>query len=416
MKAWVRNRVLLVLVVTGAAAAAELAFLTHAPNRLAPGVGISLADTVASSTGLVRLWVLFAIGAPALLLVAAIFVRPRRTTHLWVIASAILLLTGLVSLAGIHAAQLASMAVDPAPGMNPGIERTSFGGAFWILSALCWLTASDAIARLGLKPIWRLLAGVAVVAPIAVCVASGLLDQLSLFEEYVNRAHAFDAALRQHVEIVAASVLPSLVIGVPLGIASTRDHRWMNALRNPLFASLNIIQTIPSIALFALLLAPLALLATRVPMLGRLGVAGVGFAPAIIALTLYSLLPIVRSTAAGIAHVPRPVIDAATGMGLSARQVFWKVEAPLALPVFIAGLRIATVQTIGMAVVAALIGAGGLGAIVFQGLLGGALDLVLLGVLPVAAMAVAVDAVLATVASSIAHGLRDPLPSATGAG
>jgi osmoprotectant transport system permease protein len=190
----------------------------------------------------------------------------------------------------------------------------------------------------------------------------------------------------------------------------------MNVLRNPLFASLSIIQTIPSIALFALLLAPLALLATRVPILGRLGVAGVGLAPAIIALTLYSLLPIVRSTAAGIAQVPRPVIDAATGMGLSARQIFWKVEAPLALPVFIAGLRVATVQTIGMAIVAALIGAGGLGAIVFQGLLGGALDLVLLGVLPVAAMAVAVDAVLATAASSIALGLREPLPSATDAG
>ncbi|MFZ2388194.1 MAG: ABC transporter permease, partial [Polaromonas sp.] len=174
-------------------------------------------------------------------------------------------------------------------------------------------------------------------------------------------------------------------------------------LRPALFASLNIIQTIPSIALFGLLMAPLALLAASVPVLAHWGIKGVGLAPAVIALTLYSLLPVVRSTAAGLGQVPQPVIDAALGMGMTSRQIFWQVEAPLALPVFLAGLRVATVQTIGMAVVAALIGAGGFGAIMFQGLLGGALDLVLLGVVPVVAMAVGVDALLKTLASSLAY-------------
>lgn len=399
--AWVKNRVLLVLFGAGAAAAAGLPFLTHAPNRLVLGTGISLAATIASSAEAARAWALATIAAPALLLAASVFVRPGRAAHLGVIVCATVLLTGFVSLAGIHAAQLASIANELAPGANPDIARTSFGGSFWIVAVLSWLTASDAIARLGLKPVSRLLATAAVVAPVLICLAAGWLDQLSLLKEYAHRADAFSTALRQHAEIVVASVVPSLVIGVPLGIASTRDSRWMNALRTPLFAGLNVVQTIPSIALFALLLAPLALLAARVPMLGRLGIKGVGLAPAVIALTLYALLPIVRSTAAGIRQVPRPVVDAATGMGMSPRQVFWKVEAPLAFPVFAAGLRVATVQTIGMAVVAALIGAGGLGAIVFQGLLGGALDLVLLGVLPVVAMALVVDAVLATLASSI---------------
>lgn len=401
--AWVKNRVLLLLVGAGALAAAGLAFLTHAPNRLVLGVSISLVETVSTSTGPVQAWTLLAVGVPVLLLVAAIFMRSSRTTHFLVMLSAILLLTGLVSLAGRHAAQLASMAIESAPGKIPGIERTSLGGAFWILAALCWLTAGDAIAHLSLKPIWRLIASAAVIGPVGVCIAAGGLDQLSLLKEYTNREDVFNSALLQHLQIVVASLLPSLLIGVPLGIASARDGKWMDALRAPLFASLNIIQTIPSIALFALLLAPLALLAIRVPLLGQWGIKGVGIAPAVIALTLYSLLPIVRSTAAGVSQVPRPVIDAATGMGLSPRQVFWKVEAPLAMPVFIAGLRVATVQTIGMAVVAALIGAGGLGAIMFQGLLGGALDLVLLGVLPVVAMAVAVDAILKTIASSMAH-------------
>ena len=164
---------------------------------------------------------------------------------------------------------------------------------------------------------------------------------------------------------------------------------------------LNVIQTVPSIALFGLLMAPLALLAASVPVLAQLGIKGIGMAPAVIALTLYALLPVVRSTAAGLSQVSQPVIEAAQGMGLTARQIFWRVELPLALPVFLSGLRVATVQTIGMAVVAALIGAGGFGAIVFQGLLSGALDLVLLGVLPVVAMAVAVDALLKALALAL---------------
>ena len=400
---WLKNRVLLLLLATGLAAASGLAFLTHAPNRLVSGVGISLVEAVSASGGALQAWALLAIGLPALLLATAVFMRGSRATQLMVIVAASLLLTGLASLAGARATRLASVALDAASGATPGIERTSLGGAFWILSALAWLTASDAIAHLGLRPVWRLAAGAAVIAPVLACMAAGLLDQLSLLKEYANREDLFNTALLQHVQIVLASLLPSLLIGVPLGVASVREGRWMTALRAPLFASLNIIQTIPSIALFGLLMGPLALLATGLPLLAQWGIKGVGLAPAVIALTLYSLLPIVRSTAAGMSQVPRPVIDAAIGMGLTARQVLWKVELPLALPVFIAGLRVAAVQTIGMAMVAALIGAGGFGAIMFQGLLGGALDLVLLGVVPVVAMAVAVDAVLKTLASSLAH-------------
>lgn len=401
--AWIENRVLLSLLATGAAAAAGLGFLRHAPNRLVSGLSISLAEAVSASSGMQQAWALLSIALPILLLAAAVFGRGHRASRLAVIAAATLLLTGLATLAGGEATRLASPALATASGSTPGIQRTSLGGAFWVLSALAWLAAGDAIAHLGLRPVWRLIAGSAVIAPVLVCLAAGLLDQLSLLKEYANRKELFNAALLQHVQIVLASLLPSLLIGVPLGIASVREGRLMTRLRAPLFASLNIIQTIPSIALFGLLMAPLALLATSLPLLAQWGIKGVGLAPAVIALTLYSLLPIVRSTAAGMSQVPRPVIDAAIGIGLTPRQVLWKVELPLALPVFIAGLRVATVQTIGMAVVAALIGAGGFGAIMFQGLLGGALDLVLLGVVPVVAMAVAVDAVLKTLASSLAH-------------
>ncbi len=380
----VKNRVLCALVVAGIAAALGLAFLTHAPNRLVAGTGISLAEIVSGIDGLNIGQSLILL--PALLLVAGVFMRPARGTHVVVGVAATLLPAGLVWLAADHATRLAVTASATAS----SIARTSFGGAFWLLAALSWLVATDAIQRLALKPAYRLLAGAAVIAPVLALLAGGALNQLSLLKEYANRHDVFNAALVQHVQIVVASLLPALVIGVPLGIASVRRTR----LRPPLFAVLNIIQTVPSIALFGLLMAPLALLAASVPALAQWGIKGIGLAPAVIALTLYSLLPVVRSTAAGLSQVPQPVVDAALGMGLTGRQIFWKVELPLALPIFLSGLRVATVQAIGMAVVAALIGAGGFGAIMFQGLLSGALDLVLLGVLPVVAMAVVVDALL----------------------
>jgi osmoprotectant transport system permease protein len=391
--AWVKNRVLAVLVLAGLGAALGLSFLTHAPNRLAAGSGISLAqlasDTAASPIGS---WLAL---LPALLLVAAIFMRPARSTQVLVCLAATLLLTSLAGLAADHATQLA--------GQSGVIARTSLGGAFWLLAALSWLAAADALERLALKPLWRMLGAGAVLLPLGLLLAAGAFKDLSLLREYANRRDVFNAALWQHLQIVLASLLPALLIGVPLGIASSRTR----TLRPPLFAVLNVIQTVPSIALFGLLMAPLALLAASVPVLAQLGVKGIGLAPAVIALTLYALLPVVRSSAAGLGQVPPPVIEAARGMGLTARQIFWRIELPLALPVFLSGLRVATVQTIGMAVVAALIGAGGFGALVFQGLLSGALDLVLLGVLPVVAMAVTVDALLKALALVLTPEIND---------
>jgi osmoprotectant transport system permease protein len=392
----VKNRVVAVLVLAGLVAALGLPFLTHAPNRLAAGTGIPLAQLVSATAGRpVGSWLAWLVLLPALLLVVAIFTRPARSTQILVYLAATLLLTGLAGLAAGHATQLA--------GQSGAIARTSLGGAFWLLAVFSWLTAADAMQRLALKPSWRLLGAGVVVVPLGLLLGGGALKDLSLLKEYANRQDVFNMALWQHVQIVLASLLPALLIGVPLGLASSRSR----ALRPPLFAVLNVIQTVPSIALFALLMAPLALLAASVPVLAQLGIKGIGLAPAVIALTLYALLPVVRSTAAGLSQVPQPVIEAAQGMGLTARQVFWRVELPLALPVFLAGLRVATVQTIGMAVVAALIGAGGFGAIVFQGLLSGALDLVLLGVLPVVAMAVVVDALLKALALALESNVND---------
>ena len=273
--------------------------------------------------------------------------------------------------------------------------RISAGTAFWVVAACAALVVVDALQRLHAGPT-PMVAAVAVIGGgITALAVAGTFDMLSIAREYATRHALFAAALTRHVALVAGSVGPALAIGFPLGVAAAkRPH-----VQGPLFAFLNLLQTVPSIALFGLLIVPLSALAVALPPLAALGVGGIGPAPAIIALVLYALLPIVRNTAAGLSGVDPAVIDAARGMGLTPRQIFWRVELPLASPILLAGLRIVIVQTIGLAVVAALIGAGGLGTFVFDGLGQYALDLVLLGALPAIGLALAADFVLHMVAA-----------------
>jgi len=148
-----------------------------------------------------------------------------------------------------------------------------------------------------------------------------------------------------------------------------------------------VVQTIPSIALFGILMVPLGLLAAHLPLAAALGIGGIGPAPALVALFLYALLPIVSSVVVGIDGVDPTVVEAARAMGMAPRQRVIGVELALALPVILAGLRIVLVQNVGLTAVAALIGGGGFGTFIFQGLGQAASDLVLLGALPTIALA-----------------------------
>jgi osmoprotectant transport system permease protein len=230
----------------------------------------------------------------------------------------------------------------------------------------------------------------AISAGIALLAVSGAFDALSIAREYQSRHQVFADALIRHMTLVGISIAAALLTGFPLGVAAAKRPR----LQGPVFAVLNILQTIPSIALFGLLIVPLSALVAAAPRLAALGIGGIGVTPAIIALVLYALLPVVRNTVAGLASVDSAAIEAGRGMGLSGRQIFWQIELPLSLPILLAGLRIVTVQAIGLAVVAALIGAGGLGTFVFEGLGQYAVDLVLLGALPAIFLALAADFVL----------------------
>jgi len=191
-----------------------------------------------------------------------------------------------------------------------------------------------------------------------------------------NRMDIADLTL-EHLWMVGISTLIAIGVGIPLGIVIARKP----VLRTPVFTAANIIQTVPSLALFGFLL-PAPWIGDRA---GRL---------AILALTLYALLPLIRNTYAGIEGVDRAVIEAARGMGLTDWQLLVKVQLPLASGVILAGIRVAVVISVGLATIAAAIGAGGLGELIFRGLAMVNNTVILAGAVPAALIALAADVAL----------------------
>lgn len=189
-----------------------------------------------------------------------------------------------------------------------------------------------------------------------------------------NRSEVFERTV-EHMGLVAASMAIALAIGLPVGIAlvsRVRAQRWV-------IGAANVVQTIPSLALFGFLIP--------VPWIG-----GIGASTAIVALSLYALLPILRNTVIGISEVDPAVVESARGMGMTPRQVLWQVQLPLAAPVLLAGIRVATALCIGVTTIAAAIGAGGLGVFIFRGLAMVNNQVILAGAIPAAFLAIAADA------------------------
>ncbi|HTY41429.1 MAG TPA: ABC transporter permease [Thermoanaerobaculia bacterium] len=178
----------------------------------------------------------------------------------------------------------------------------------------------------------------------------------------------------EHVLLVAAAAVIAAAIGVPLGVALTRRP----SLARPVLGFANTVQAIPSLALFGFLIP--------VPWIG-----GIGARTAIVALVVYSLLPILRNTHAGILAVDPAVLEAADGMGMTEGQRLRSVELPLAFPVVLAGIRVAVVVGVGLATIAAAIGAGGLGVLIYRGVATADHRLILAGAVPAACLALAFD-------------------------
>ena len=176
----------------------------------------------------------------------------------------------------------------------------------------------------------------------------------------------------EHLLLVGIAIAIAVLVGIPLGIVITR----YKGLRQPILTLANVFQTIPSLALFGLLIP----------------IVGIGAVPAIVALTLYSFLPIIRNTYTGITQVDPAIREAGRGLGMTDWQLLTQVELPLAMSVILAGVRVATVIAIGIATIAAAIGAGGLGVFIFRGISVVNDQLILAGAVPAAAIALIADA------------------------
>lgn len=346
-------------------------FANFRANRIVPGEARGILEALPAGLGAMLLG--FAV-------IAIVVVLKTPTVFRLLLGLAALL--ALAILVGLSAAHLT-------PPENT-YARVSPASGFWLLSFAFALLTADALARLRLSPLARVALLAAVAAAAAGLLMSGAWDGLSILKEYGSRADSFWLEAGRHVVLALGSLVAATLVGLPLGILC---HR-VEALRAGVLNVLNIIQTIPSIALFGLLIAPLGWIAVHVPGAAALGIRGIGAAPAFIALFLYSLLPVVANTVVGLAGVPREANDAARGIGMTDGQRLFRVELPLAFPVILTGIRIVLVQNIGLATIAALIGGGGFGVFVFQGIGQTAMDLVLLGAVPTVALAFAAAIVL----------------------
>lgn len=197
---------------------------------------------------------------------------------------------------------------------------------------------------------------------------------MGFYEEIVKRWDSILELTLQHLYLSLVSLAIGILIAVPLGILLTRYHKWAE----PVIGVAAIFQTIPSLALLGFML----------PLLG------IGALPSIVALTIYALLPILRNTYTGILGVDQAAVDAGRGMGMTTVQRLFKIEFPLALPFIMAGIRTATVLTIGVATLAAFIGAGGLGKLIIRGIQMNSNDIVLAGAVPAALLAILLDFIL----------------------
>lgn len=341
-------------------------FVQFKPNRIVPGTGLHLPEALPPLVGLSLTAML------AFLLVGGLL---RRMPAVWRAAGAGSALIALPLALGAAATHL-----TPPDNL---LSRIAPASGFWLLLLAFGLMLADGLARLRPHLALRaaLLAGA--LAVIGGVLASGALDGVSVMREYAARSDLFAREALRHVTLSFGALGLALALGLPLGVAAYLTP----ALRRPVLGGLNILQTIPSLALFGLMIPLFGWIAANVPGAAQAGVAGIGLFPALVALFLYSLLPVVANTLAGLSAVSPATREAALGTGMTRAQVLFQVLVPLALPVLLAAVRIVLVQNIGLAVIAGLIGGGGFGSFVFQGLNQTAMDLVLLGAVPTIGLA-----------------------------
>ncbi len=301
------------------------------------------------------------------------------------------LLIGFTSLllVGVVLYLLGIVIIEEAYNIIPN-GRISLGIGFWAIFLGIEMVMSGCFKGDKKCILHRRLFYTILILMVFVFLLSGHLNNLSIMKEFFNRSNTFFKQIGRHLSLSFFSVATGLVIGIPLGILIYKEKK-MN--RTILFL-INLGQTIPTLSLLGLIMVPLAMLSQHYQILKVIGISGVGFTPAFIVLIIYALFPVVHNTIAGLKMIDSDLVEAAIGLGMKDNQIFWKVQFPLSLPIILGGIRIAMTQSIGNTILAGLIGGGGLGSIIFLGLAQAAPDLILLGVIPLIAMAFIMDSII----------------------
>jgi osmoprotectant transport system permease protein len=367
-----------------------LTWFTLKPNRLASGAGIALLD--------IPSWYFAAIIIIAWLFCLVFSLVDNKRRNVILLGLGLNFIVIMVSL--MAGSSSAGLLVN-----QPEIARVSPGPGLWTALIGTYIAIYSCRQRLQVSPIWQNIISWSGLFGLVIVIASGWMNTLSIMVEFNAQKAQFVQQLGNHCIIFAGSVVIGIIIGVPLGTWAHRN----NIVEKPIFYIAGTLQTIPSLALFGLLIAPLAALTLAHPFLRDWGIGGIGSTPAIIAIVLYSLLPIARNTYTGLHQIEPAVINSGSGMGMTRFQVLRKIEIPLAAPLVLEGIRTASIQAVGNTAIAAIIGAGGLGLFIFQGISQAADDVVLLGVIPIMLLTVMVDVIMRLIIKlATPRGLKTP--------
>jgi len=361
------------------------------PNRIVSGEPSGLWNSAGPGFGaaVAALWVLC--------LVLSLRGRGRLQAAVLGIAANLILIV-VVVLAGVAARTLLEG--------QASFARVSLGAGFWLSLLAAYVLILASRQRLGDHRVLRWVIAWAGLAAAAAFLFSGWLGDLSPVQEVSSSPERFREWTLNHILLAGGSVAIGSLIAVPLGVWAVRSGR----AEKPIFLFSNITQTIPALALFGFLIAPLSALADKFPALGDAGIRGIGLAPAMISLVIYCLLPVVQNTYAALRRVDPDVIDAGIGMGMGRWKVFRRIEVALAAPIILEGIRIAAVQAVGLATLAALIGYQTLGTPVFRGLESGVNDQVIAGSIIIIALALVVDAVMRVAVRAVTpEGVREDI-------
>ena len=285
-------------------------------------------------------------------------------------------------------AETGRVASEFAAGQSPA-ARTSFGWGFYVflfaLFLVLYAASADTPSRSG-----RIVIGLAPLLGVVLLAAFGALSELGIVREWSLTRDTFVPELTRHLFYALGATIGAIIFGVPLGIWAARSKKAETVI----MGALSLGQVLPVLAFVGIMIPVLGSLSDRVPPLEALGISGIGWAPVMVVLFIYALFPVTRNTLVAIQQLDPGVLDSAKGMGMGRWRSLKEVELPLAFPVVLAGIRIALVQSTAGAIIAAFVGGGGLGTIMFMGLEQTSMDLVLVGVIPIVVLALFFDTLL----------------------